>query len=244
VPATAAADLAAAETARFVLSALPLEAHRILDVGCGDGAVAARLKARGMQVTAIDSDRDAVALARKAGVEAVEADILTFEALPFDAVLFSRSLHHVQPLAEAVARARDLVRPEGALIAEELAVERMDRETARWFYELQSLLETAGVLRHDPDAAVLTASPLERWYAEHQARHVQEGEDMLVAIGRRFQIRRSERGPHLYRYLCERLEAGDRGLRVAHWALEVESLRIAERSLAAVGLRIVARRQA
>ena len=35
-------------------------ARRVLDLGCGDGALALALVARGLEVTAIDEDRDAL----------------------------------------------------------------------------------------------------------------------------------------------------------------------------------------
>jgi hypothetical protein len=63
-----------------------------------------------------------------------------------------------------------------------------------------------------------------------------------VALGTRFDLDRIESSPYLFRYLCERIEASDRGARVAKWVFELESLRIVEPTLRAVGLRVVGRR--
>ena len=236
-------DLPVEETLGFVLSALPAGVRRILEVGCGRGALAARLRARGFVVTALDRSAEEVRRAQESGVPAVVGDFPAYEDEPFEAILFTRSLHHLDPLPKVVERARDLLVPGGTLIAEEFAIERVDRETARWFYELRSLLEAVGVLPPEAGGGPLVANPLERWYEEHaDEQPLHEGEDMLVTLGRRFELTKVDEAPYLYRYVCERLEAGDRGARVAQCMFELESLRIAERSLRAVGLRIVARK--
>ena len=72
---------------------------RILEIGCGDGELALHLGA-----VALDSSPDAVDLARARGVDARLATWPCDIDGPFDAVLFSRSLHHITPLDEAVAR--------------------------------------------------------------------------------------------------------------------------------------------
>ena len=229
-------------TLRFLDRVLP-QRSRVLEVGCGRGALAARLQARGLEVTALDASPEAVASARALGVQAVAGDFLEFVAEPFDAVLFSRSLHHIASLPRAVDRAHALLGPGGLVIAEEFAVERMDRQTARWFYELRSLLEAAGLLAPDSGES-LAIGPLERWFAEHDENPLHAAEDMLVAIGSRFEVERAEDAPYLYRWVCDRIEAGDRGARVAQWVFELESLRVEENSLRAIGRRMVARRRA
>ena len=120
-------------TLRFLDRVLP-QRSRVLEVGCGRGALAARLQARGLEVTALDVSPEAVAAARALGVHAVAGDFLEFVAEPFDAVLFSRSLHHIASLPRAVDRAHALLGPGGLVIAEEFAVERMDRQTARYSF--------------------------------------------------------------------------------------------------------------
>lgn len=236
-------DLGAEETTRFLRGALPPPPAQVLEVGCGTGAVATRLKGGGHAVVGVDLDPDAVAAARERGVEAVESNLLGYRGGPFDAVAFTRSLHHVDALNEALDRAHALLKPGGLLLLEEFAVERMDADTARWFYELQSLLEATGAAAPDPAHEPVASSPLDRWFGEHDGDAIHTGEDMLVALGTRFEIQGTHSAPYLYRYVAERIEPSSRGLRIANWAFEVESMRVAERTLKAVGLRVVARRR-
>jgi SAM-dependent methyltransferase len=237
-------ELCVDQTLRFLDSALPRPPCRVLDVGCGSGAIAARLQARGYGVTGIDPSVESVADCRAKGVQAIEGDFLSFRGSdPFDVVLFTRSLHHIESASRAAARAHALLKAGGRVVAEELAVERMDNDTARWFYELRSLLEATGIMRPDSGGEKLAASALDRWYQDHEQGHpVHAGEDMLMALGTRFELERVETAPYLFRYVCERIEASDRGARVARWVFELESLRIVESTLRAVGLRVVGRK--
>jgi SAM-dependent methyltransferase len=237
-------ELCVAQTMRFLDGALPKPPCRVLEVGCGSGTVAAQLAKRGYSVTGLDPSAEAAADCRAQGVMAVEGDFLSFRGPdPFDALLFTRSLHHIESPAKAAGHAHALLKPGGRVVAEEFAVERMDNETARWFYELCSLLEAAGMMRPDPGRDPLAASPLDRWFRDHEHEsHVHAGEDMLMALGTRFDMDRIESAPYLFRYFCERIEPSDRGARVAKWVFELESLRIVEPTLRAVGLRVVGRR--
>ena len=61
-------------------------------------------------------------------------------------VLFTRSLHHLQPLVSAVERAHQLLEPGGLLVADDFAVDQADRATAAYFYDARSLLVAAGAL--------------------------------------------------------------------------------------------------
>lgn len=97
-------------------------AHRILDVGCGDGTFAAEIKQTvgDGEVYGIDiSDAD-VALARKRGVDARVADVdsgrLPFEAATFDLVYAGEVIEHLYDpdhLLDEVAR---LLTPGGVVI--------------------------------------------------------------------------------------------------------------------------------
>jgi SAM-dependent methyltransferase len=92
---------------------------RILDIGCGDGALTERLAADGADVVAIDASDSQVAAARTRGLDARVADArnLTFES-EFDAVFTNAALHWISP-PEAVIRgvARALM-PRGRFVGE------------------------------------------------------------------------------------------------------------------------------
>ena len=103
-------DVPTEETLAFLCAVLPAPPLRLLEVGCGRGEVAVRLRDLGYAVTALDVAPDAVGHARAAGLDAVEADFLAYDAEPVVVVLFSRSLHDIHPLVAAVARATALTR--------------------------------------------------------------------------------------------------------------------------------------
>lgn len=231
------------ETSQFLSKTLPKPPCHVLEVGCGSGAVASRLKQCGYAMTGIDLEPESVGSARERGIEAVEGDVRTYRGGPFDAVVFTRSLHHVDAIGEVVERAHSMLKPGGCVVLEEFALERMDVETARWFYELLSLLEATGIVPADPANEAPASSQLERWFEEHEdGSPIHTGEDMMVALGSRFSIQSAQSAPYLYRYVSERIASSAHGVRVANWVFEVESMRIAQMTLKPVGLRIIAQR--
>src|ERR1700755_3319017 len=72
----------------------PQPGERILDLGCGDGALTRRLVDLGCRVVGVDASADVVAAARAAGIDARVADghHLRFRA-EFDAVFSNAALH-------------------------------------------------------------------------------------------------------------------------------------------------------
>ena len=213
-------------------------------MGCGRGDLAARLLASGYEVTALDPAPEAVEASRAAGVSAIESDFLRFEDTPYDAVIFSRSLHHLQPLRDAVARAVGLMKVDAWFLAEEFARERADRATAAWFYDARSLLSATGalVMAEENDRP---ADALSRWRADHygEADHPRhDGVDMLAELRRHFEIVETKDVPYLYWYLIKWIEESPRGYDVARRLFEIEARRIAEGLLVPLGLRIAARR--
>src|SRR5690242_15587961 len=117
----------------FIKRHLASGPRRILEVGCGTGELAARLSRDGHAVIAIDSDPDSIAAARQLGVDARVATWPDFDAQRFDAVLFTRSLHHIHPLAQSVTRAANSLADDGRVIVEDFAYEVADEKTLRWF---------------------------------------------------------------------------------------------------------------
>ena len=116
-----------AQNARFVsdLGSPVLEllspgpGQRVLDLGCGDGALSRRLVERGCLVVGVDTSVAQVGAARRAGIDARVAD---GEALPFegefDAVFSNAALHWMKrPRAVIDGVFRALV-PGGRFVAE------------------------------------------------------------------------------------------------------------------------------
>ena len=87
----------------------PEPGELILDLGCGDGALAAKIAERGAEVIGVDSSPAMVEAARGRGIEAVVMDAakLTFQP-DFDAVFSNAALHwmrDIDPVLEGVRRA-------------------------------------------------------------------------------------------------------------------------------------------
>jgi SAM-dependent methyltransferase len=82
----------------------PRAGERILDLGCGDGALTAKLVEAGASVLGVDASAEMVAAARARGLDAHVADA---RDLPFDGAfdaVFSNAVLHWVPEAGKVAR--------------------------------------------------------------------------------------------------------------------------------------------
>jgi SAM-dependent methyltransferase len=119
--------LPATDVIAYMRATLPPPPARVLEVGAGDGELAAALAAAGYEVVAIDPSSEVENVRRVALHELDEP--------PFDAALAVVSLHHVEPLAESLARLAALVRPGGVLVIDEIDFERLDERAARWWLE-------------------------------------------------------------------------------------------------------------
>jgi SAM-dependent methyltransferase len=97
----------------------PRPGERVLDLGCGDGALTKKLVDLGCRVVAVDSSAEQVEAARAIGLDArvMDAETLPFEQ-EFDAVFSNAVLHWIKradPMIAAVYRA---LRPGGRFVAE------------------------------------------------------------------------------------------------------------------------------
>jgi ubiquinone/menaquinone biosynthesis C-methylase UbiE len=122
-----------------ILNAVPPGCRTALDVGCGDGLLAARLAEPCAEVTGIDRDPPMIARARaqqapaqqaraqqaRARITFIEADFLThpFPEASFDFVCANTSLHHMDFTAALTTMAR-LLRPGGQLAVIGLAADK------------------------------------------------------------------------------------------------------------------------
>jgi len=97
--------------------------RKILDAGCGAGALSAELSARGATVTGIDSSSQMLQLARSRVSDATElrlADIqdpLPFDDCLFDDVTASLVLHYIEDWGPTLSEMRRILRPGGRLFA-------------------------------------------------------------------------------------------------------------------------------
>jgi SAM-dependent methyltransferase len=157
----------------YARAVLPPPPARVLEVGAGDGELAAALAEAGYDVVAIDP----------AGAPPVRPVALhELEDAPFDAAVAVVSLHHVEPLAESVRRLAELVRPGGTLVVDEVDFERFDERAAAWW------LEHSG---HGGEPAEMVAGVRD---------HMHTLALLRVTLGEWFAVGEPVRGPYLYRW--------------------------------------------
>jgi SAM-dependent methyltransferase len=153
----------------------------VLEVGCGSGDLARALDAAGHKVLAIDPEAPPGEIFRRVTLEEFD------HAGEFDAVVASRSLHHIEGLGAALDKIA-AVAP--LIVLDEFAWDRLDVRTAQWFDGQRRALEAAG---HEPE-------PLEDdWEAEHSDLHGYEA--MRRELDARFEERYFAWIAYLYRYL-------------------------------------------
>ena len=97
----------------------PRPGERVLDLGCGDGALTARLLGRGCRVLGVDGSPEQVAAARRRGLDARVADgeRLDFDA-EFDAVFSNAALHWMKRPDAVIDGVWRALRPGGRFVAE------------------------------------------------------------------------------------------------------------------------------
>src|SRR6185437_16646416 len=98
----------------------PEPGERILDLGCGDGALTEKLVAAGANVFGVDASPDMVAASKSRGLNAHVADAcsLNFDA-EFDAVFSNAALHWMKRDPDAVIQGvRRALKPKGRFVAE------------------------------------------------------------------------------------------------------------------------------
>ncbi|GEM_PF-824342 len=146
----------------------PIAGKNLLDVGCGDGAIASELARRGAVVTGLDPDPVAISAAWRRGAEGVQlrlaegkAESLPVSDATFDAVLAVATLCFIPDAQRAIAEMVRALRPGGRLVIGELgrwSLWAAYRRFRAWFghptwraarfrseTELRHLLEAGGV---------------------------------------------------------------------------------------------------
>ena len=237
-------DIAIAETVKFVERFTP-PAVSVLEVGCGEGDLALALAHRSLQVLGVDVDEAAVAATRAKGVPAVHIDFLKYTADPFAVVLFTRSLHHIHPIAAAVRKAYELTCPGGALIVEDFAAEEADEKTVAWRYDAEMRLKENHPDLYAPEQGRgQKTGTMEEWQQHFTKHNVTPGKIMQATIESQYGAVIVERAPYLYRYVIAKVRCAERAEETAAQFLTEEMELIARGTVLPIGLRIVARRMA
>lgn len=97
----------------------PQPGERILDLGCGDGAVSERLQALGCDVFGVDASADMIAAARRRGCDAkiMDGEALEFDG-EFDAVFSNAALHWMTRADAVIGGVNRALKPGGRFVAE------------------------------------------------------------------------------------------------------------------------------
>jgi SAM-dependent methyltransferase len=176
--------------ASFVREQLPPPPASVLEVGCGEGELARELDAEGYEVVAIDPEAPSGAIFRAVKLEDFDG------SGPFDAVVASLSLHHIDDLAAAVDRIAGLLEAGGLLVLNEWDRDRFRGPTARWYFHQRQALAALGREHAEVEPT------FEQWWNEwwERRREVHPYEDMRPELDRRFSERLLEWVPYLYGY--------------------------------------------
>lgn len=235
-------DVPTAATALFIGAHVP-HGGTVVEVGCGSGHVAAELMRRGFDIAGIDSDADAVSRARKRGVNVIEASWPDCGVGPVDAVVFTRSLHHIAPLKEAIAKIQDVLEPDGILLVEDFACDEVGPDAIRWFLRIIRSRESRTLIadaHNEFVEALLNADDaVEAWHREHE-HDLHTVPEMTRAIEEVFEIRDRARVPYLYRYLIDALPETREAASFAQRVLRDEAESAGRGRFPLVGIRFVA----
>jgi SAM-dependent methyltransferase len=176
--------------AAFIRDQLPHPPASVLEVGCGEGALARELDVAGYDVVAVDPEAPSGPIFRAVKLEDFDG------SGPFDAVVASLSLHHIEDLGAAVDKIAALLVPGGALVLNEWDRERFQGSTARWYFHQRQALAALGREHAEIEPT------FEEWWVEWAERRsdVHPYAAMRPELDRRFSERLLEWVPYLYGY--------------------------------------------
>ena len=97
----------------------PRAGERILDLGCGDGVLTAKLAALGCHVIGVDASAQQIDATRKLGLDArvMSGEALDFDS-EFDAVFSNAALHWMRDPAKVITGVYRALKPRGRFVAE------------------------------------------------------------------------------------------------------------------------------
>jgi SAM-dependent methyltransferase len=187
--------------------------RQVLYVGCGLGHIALELARAGHDVTGVEIDADAIALAHRAArtdpwcqqrgdlsylhggfPDAVSSD------QRYDRVLFCRVLHHLEDPAFAIERARQVLGPGGKVVCVEFSYDRLGAGGARFLAQSRMRLADSG--RWPSPTGSSLEEELRRVWKECRDDHAAEGLNphraMLGPLRWQFHLSRLAWHPYIF----------------------------------------------
>ena len=98
----------------------PQPGEKILDLGCGDGVLTAKLQALGCDVMGVDASAEMVQATQALGVPAqvMSGESLSFEPDKFDAVFTNAALHWMTQAEAVISEVNYCLKPGGRFVGE------------------------------------------------------------------------------------------------------------------------------
>jgi len=151
------------ETVNILLEMLRRHAgggQRVLDVGCGAGYISLEFARAGHHVFGIDISDKCIEVAKRyrdsitrpEGFGSLEYGVMALEQVtrPFDCLLFSGMLHHLQDPGKAICKGLDLLPPGGFVLAYEPCHDEWRTQDAAQVALIRRLLALTGFWYESP----------------------------------------------------------------------------------------------
>ena len=193
----------------FVRGQLPAAPAAVLEIGCGPvGGFVPSLLADGYDTMGVDPAAPDAPPYRRSTFEELESPG------PFNAVIASTSLHHVDDVQEVIDRIDTILAPGGTLVVVEWAWERFDEATAQWCFARLAPADDGDHLtwldRHQhewSDSGRSWHDYFTGWADEHR---LHPGRTILTALDARFDRRMLIEAPYFFPDLADTTEADER----------------------------------
>jgi SAM-dependent methyltransferase len=200
-------EIPRAATVEFVTSLVPAPAD-VLEIGCGEGHLVVALSALGYKVVGLEADLEIVSRAQTNGIPVVLATWPDHSAAAADAVIFTRSLHHIEQLEPAIEAVVPVLKPGGQLLVEDFAFDAPDEATIEWFVDICrseiGLVLVDYAANEVMNGLLSSRDPVAAWRASHD-HDLHTIDAMTEVVARHFRVGDVYEVPYLYRYLVSAL---------------------------------------